>query len=525
MKQDSLESINQSAVRFFSGTLLSKFSGMARDMVMAFYFGTSSSLAAFFVAFRFVYLARRLFGESLLHQGFIPHFEEKRQNDQKLAALFFRDLFWTLTVFLSGVGICSALGLYLVGGQTAHLASLMLPGIAFISLFGYCTGLLQSEKSFFLPSVSPLFSNIIWILGVMIFRHYLPNQAMIGLSITLTIAFFCQLAAIFPKVWSYTKKHLTIAEVFQPLLFSAEIRKLVVPLLLGIVGVAAVQINSAMDGIFARFAHQEGPAYLWYAIRIQQLPLALFGIAFSSALLPTLSRTFQRGEVDEYFQILSYARKKTFALATPCVFGILALGLSSVNLLFGRGDFSSQALIQTTWCLWFYGLGLVPMAFVQIYAPAFYAKKDYRTPMLGFASATCLNLIFNALLVFVFKKGPASIALSTSLASAYNLWYLTRKLTRPKEKFHSSWRVVYCCLAASLVTIAVGYLFVGDATLLLSQPMQTFSCDLMTQMKQFFILTAVFFASLYVFARVWKSKDLLEIYSFVSRVAQRKSTS
>ncbi|NGX26733.1 MAG: putative lipid II flippase MurJ [Chlamydiae bacterium] len=520
---DTPQFVSRSALRFFSGTALSKISGMLRDIAMAFYFGTSLSLAAFLLSFRFVYLARRLFGESLLHQGFIPHFEEKRAHDPRRAALFFRDLFWSMVVFLAGLVFIGEIVLSLFGGEAFRLARFMLPGVFFICLFGFCTGLLQSEKSFFVPSVAPVSSNIVWILGIILFKNLPTSQAVSCVAITLSFAFFLQWAMTIPKMWAFLKAHLSFREMMRGSLFSHEIRILLRPLMLGMIGVASVQINSALDGIFGHFASPGGPAYLWYAIRIQQLPLALFGIALSSALLPSLSRAVERREMTQFFSLIAFARKRAFALIFPCVIGILVLGLASVNLLFGRGDFSHDATGQTTLCLWSYGLGLLPMVLVQIYAPAFYAKKDYKTPMLGFVYSTGINITLNVLFVFYFKMGAASIALATSIAAIYNFFYLSQKLKRPKESWSSSLRVAICCFFSGVIVMAFGYFALGDLSIQLDHANLLFPREFTQQALHFFSQMALYFVLFFSLCKLFQVRDILDLYS--SRVAQRKSTS
>ncbi|MDN3505915.1 MAG: murein biosynthesis integral membrane protein MurJ [Simkaniaceae bacterium] len=499
---DTPQFVSRSALRFFSGTVLSKISGMLRDVAMAFYFGTSPSIAAFLLTFRFVYLSRRLFGESLLHQGFIPHFEEKKLADPKRAALFFRDLFWSMVFFLCCfVGITEGV-LAFFGGETVHLARLMLPGVFFICLFGFCSGLLQSQKSFFTPSVAPVLSNTVWIIGILAFHHLPPSKAAIGLAVVLSFAFFVQWAFTIPKVYSYLKEQLKVREVFQIHLFSSEIRMLVKPLLLGMIGIASVQINSALDGVFARFASAEGPAYLWYAIRLQQLPLSLFAIALSSALLPSLSRAFEKGDTEQYFSLISFAKKKTIALLLPCTIGIFVLGLASINLLFGRGDFDAISTRETTLCLWFYGLGLLPMALSGIYAPAFYAKKDYKTPTTGFVLSTVSNLILNSLFVFYFKMGAVSIALATSLTAILHVWYLVRKLGMSRQRDTTLTRIAIAALFSGAVVLCFGYVVLGDSSLLLlSQKGLLFPRVAGVQVLHLFSQTALFFGLFFLFCR------------------------
>ena len=140
MKTDTTHFVSRSAFQFFSGTLLSRVTGMLRDIAMAFCFGTSPELAAFLLSYRFVYLIRRLFGEGLLHQGFIPHFEITRAEDQKRGALFFRDLFWTFALVLGAGSLLAEMGLSFFASEIPKLAMLMLPGIFFLALCGLTCG-------------------------------------------------------------------------------------------------------------------------------------------------------------------------------------------------------------------------------------------------------------------------------------------------------------------------------------------------------------------------------------------------
>ncbi len=513
MKADSPAFLSRSAFRFFSGTLISRVSGMLRDMIMAFFFGTSAPLAAFLLAYRFVYLLRRVFGEGLLHQGFIPHFETVRVDDERKGAIFFRDLFWTMAIVIGVVIGLGAIGLSLFSTQTSKLMLWMLPGVFFICLFGLSTGLLQAEKSFFIPSVAPVGFNVIWIVGIMAFQSIPMERAVFGLALVISVAFFFQWGLTIPKVWGYLRKHLSPKEIFQGNFFSKELRALSQPLLLGVVGVAALQVNSAIDGVFARWADLEGPAYLWYAIRLQQLPLALFGIAISSALLPSLSRAVKAGDESHFQALLSFAKKRTFTLIFPCVIGIFVLGAASMNLLFGRGDFSQMATAQSTVCLWCYGVGLLPAALILIYAPAFYAKKDYKTPMLGALGASLLNVGLNTLLVFIFSLGAASVALATSLTACLNAAYLARKLHQEPGAFVSMAKVAFSALVSGGIASLVGTML-GDSTLGVWGKEAYFTRDLGLQITQLLVPTVLYFGTFLGLSKLLKSEDVLDLIAF-----------
>lgn len=429
MTQDNTQLISKSAVKFLSGTFLSRCSGLMRDLSMAFCFGSHPAVAAFMVAFRFANLFRRLFGEGALPASFIPHFESVRRETPEKATQFFRDLFFTLSLFLISLILISECFLFALlkldlfsadSAEIVRLTMLVLPGVLFICLFGLMAALLQCEKKFFLSGVAPIAFNATWIGTVWWLKDLPINRAMMGLAFSVIVAFAMQWLLTMKGYW----KWLFIKEKIA--LFSREIRDIIKPLFLSILGVGAVQINSFLDSLFARFASLEGPAYLWYAIRLEQLPLALFGIALSSALLPPLSRAIQAGDKSRYLELLSFGLKRSLQLMLPCTIGILVLGSAGVNLLYGRGDFNQQATFQTVLCLWGYGLGLVPSVYVILLASSFYAQKKYALPMMASCYAVLVNLTLNALFVFFFNWGAFSIAVATSLSSFFNLWILAR---------------------------------------------------------------------------------------------------
>jgi putative peptidoglycan lipid II flippase len=147
-----MKHISKSAFRFSLGTLFSRISGMAREMTMAFVLGTTPAAAAFLIAFRFAYLLRRLFGESALVNGFIPHYQAMRSKDEKGAANFFGDLFATMSILLIGlIGILEILLFIFLhyfpiqesNAEILRLIMLSLPGLLFICLFALHCGFLQ----------------------------------------------------------------------------------------------------------------------------------------------------------------------------------------------------------------------------------------------------------------------------------------------------------------------------------------------------------------------------------------------
>jgi putative peptidoglycan lipid II flippase len=413
---DTIQTILRSAKSFFAGTALSRISGLFRDIAMAISFGSSPEIAAFMVAYRLANLFRRLLGEGNLQAGFVPHFVSLKEE----SGPFFRD-----TVYSMGVILLTVIGFLefllwkckeIVSDSWIEIIELtmwMVPGLFFICLYGLNSSLLQCRKKYFTASVAPVVFNLIWIMAVWIY----PNAYFLAIAIT----------AAFAGQWLVTSfegwKLLSLKEWIKPHFFSPQFIKVCRPLLLGIIGIGAVQFNSALDALFARIADLKGPAYLWYAIRIQQLPLALFGMALAGALLPSLSRT---QDPIHRQTLLQGALKRAAALMLVCTGGILCFSEEGIRLLYGHGDFSLTDVQETTRCLWAYGAGLLPSVFVLILAARFYAEKNYRLPMMASLISVGVNVGLNALFVFGLKWGAVSIAIATSISSLVNAILLSK---------------------------------------------------------------------------------------------------
>lgn len=530
MESEATKAVSKGALSFFSGTFISRISGFGRDLSMAFFFGSHPAIAAFMIAYRFSNLFRRVLGEGAVSSGFIPYFESLRSKSSKEGALFFRDVFFSLFLVLVSFILFLSLGVWgwmEYGGMSVDtkeimsLTLLMLPGLLFICLYAISAALLQCEKKFFLSGVAPVLFNLTWISAVILFRDSLPSSAVIALSWAVVLGFFLQWALLLPSLKSYMRAFLSWREIFSAHFFSKEVKALLKPFFLSLVGVSATQVNSLLDALFARCASLEGPAYLWYAIRIEQLPLALFGIALSSALLPPLARAISKGIREDFDHLLKYSLSKSFHFIFPCMVALFVLSAPGVNLLYGRGGFSEEATAQTVLCLWGYGIGLLPSVFVLLLAPAFYAQKNFKLPMVAALLSVVLNVILNGALVFGFQLGAMSIAISTSLTAWFNFLFLSKALGQ-KELFEKGvLKGAFCALLAGGITLLVGYCFLGDATISLFLSKEAlFPRNFMMQFLQFFTLGGTFVLMFLSFAWVLDVKEVLSIL----RISKKESS-
>ena len=471
MIRDSRETIALSAKRFVSGTAISRATGFAREMAMAAAFGTIPLVAAFWMAFRFAHLFRRLLGEGALHVAFVPHFEMLRQQETKKGARFFFDLSTAVALLLLLITTIAVLilGSFLLFGnlssgsrEVVRMTILILPALVFISLYALNTSLLNCEKFYFLPSVAPIALNLSWLIAVLFLWRLPTGKALEYLAMIIVLAFALQWLVTLPTVYRFLAKELG-SKWWKNHRFSyREILKLMPPFLIGILGVGATQINSALDPLFARAANPQGPAFLWYAIRIQQLPLALFGVGLTGALLPSIARAVQNKDWNNYLYFLNFALRNIIAWMFPLSAALFSLGFASINLVYGHGVFSTEATVKTTLCLWVYGAALFPMAAVLIFAATFYAQKNYRIPTSISLVSVGVNIVLNSWFVFGLKMGAISVAIATTIASSLNAALLAYFLKK-KEGFSldnlavAFLKTSLSCLLPTLATILFGY--------------------------------------------------------------------
>lgn len=477
--QDSSASIAGSLKDFFTGTAISRMTGLAREISMAVVFGTHPVIGAFWMAFRFANLLRRLFGEGALNAVFVPHFETLRGQDPIGGARFFYDLstgvtLLLLTIIVAAEGILGGFLLFASLEESSFyvikLTMVMLPALVFICLYALNTSLLNCERSYFLPSVAPTLLNLAWIGAIFLVWQLPIERGVQYLAMLIVFAFALQWAVTVWPVFRYLTR--TLGDKWHHVRYSGkEILSLIRPFLLGLCGVAATQVNTALDALFAWVADPQGPAYLWYAIRLQQLPLALIGVGLTGALLPPMTRGIQRGEKAQSLHYLNFALLRAIQFMIPVTGSILALGCCSINLIYGHGAFTQEATYQTALCLWSYGLALLPMTIVLICASVCYAHTNYRAPTLFSMMAVVLNVTLNALFVYYMRLGAVSIALATVLSTCANAVFLMRFLKTTyglnlKELFYDFAKILLATSIPVVMTVVLSSYFLHDNTLI-----------------------------------------------------------
>ncbi|NGX34306.1 MAG: Lipid II flippase MurJ [Candidatus Anoxychlamydiales bacterium] len=531
MSIDTSNSITKSFKSFFLGTFFSRISGLIRDVLTALFFGTSPHIAAFMVAYRFANLFRRLIGEASFQAGFVPFYENLRLEDSKKASFFYRDLFFSITIFLAILIAISQITLFSfakvnTNKEIISLTQIMLFGLIFICLYALNSSFLNCHRSYFLPSIAPMAFNLVWILSCFLFRNFLDEKFVYVLAISIVFAFFLQYFTTAISSFKIISKDLKISEILRPKLFTKDIKKLIKPITLSILGIGAVQINSALDASFAIFSEKSGPAYLWYAIRVYQLPFALFGIAISSAILPPLSRAYKLDDFTNFRKFLNLAFLKSFSLMLFSAFALIIIGPSLINLLFARGAFKLDAIVNTSYSLFGYAPGLLFATFVMIISGAFYAKKEYLIPTIASISSVLLNILLNSIFIFGFQMKSTSVAIATSISAIFNFlilnYFLKKKFGNlhvkiekienfyEKDIFKKFFKIFISLISATIFTILIGYLLKDPSIYFLLNQTFVFPNSFLDKFYSFFILSTIYLVSSFFFAYLFKANEILD---------------
>lgn len=461
------KAVTKSAGIIGTATLLSRILGFIRDIIIAKFFGTAIFAQALVVSFRIPNLLRDLIGEGAVNSAFVPVLSEYSVKDES------KKEFWRLTNVVLNLVSISLLLVTLIGvlfsplivrliapgfssdpekiNMTVSMTRFLFPYILLIGLSACFMGILNSLKEFTSSAFGPCLLNLSMIVTTILYR-----EDIVALSAGILIGGVLQLAVQIPalaKRGLHLEKKMSLRHPG-----AKEIGLLLVP---RVFGTSIYQLNIFIDTILASLSTIVGEgavAALYYANRVFQFPLAIFGVALAQAALPTMSIQAAKGDINELKKTLEFALRSVFFINLPAAMGLIILSYPITRVLFERGEFTAYSTQITSSALFFYCFGLVFYGGVKILVSAFYSLKDTRTPVKIAALCLVINLIFNLILMWPLKLG--GIALATSISGAANfclLFIILRKrLGKLEEKrlFASIFKTFLASLIMGLFLIA-----------------------------------------------------------------------
>lgn len=471
-------------------TGISRVFGLVREVVMAHYFGTSTLQSAFVIAFRIPNLFRRLFGEGALGAAFIPVFAEiERTEGRARAQLFVARI---LGLMVCALGLIIAIGVALSFGverwcgeasrwsEAMPLMRIMLPYALLICMAAILSAILNVHDRFAIASLTPVVLNIVWIVALLGVCPFLPEEGYwrIGaVSWGILLAGFAQIAFQLPEL---RRVGYRFRLSFAGWRASPYIRQVLLQMGPASLGIALAQINICMDGWLAFYGATWAPSALEYADRIIYLPLGLFGTAFATVLLPTYSRQAAQGNFADLTATMTRALRSLLLVMAPMALGLMALATPTVALIYQRGAFGDDSVLWTARAVAAYAPGLLVFSANKVIVPAFYARKDLRTPVRVASCCIFGNFALNLLSVLLLPEGwrHVGIALSTVVNSLANTLILTMLLRRQGLAPALRPLLFTLCrtlLAAGIMAFAVGWAHHSLSTwgfpLLLSLPL------------------------------------------------------
>ena len=429
------ESIVRSAGVVSAGVLLSRLSGLVREMAMARLFGASMVYDAFALGFRIPNLTRDLFAEGALSAAFVPTFTEYLSTKGRREAAELSNLVGTAVLLVVG-GVCLLgmlfspvlVGLLAPGWEAAEpakfalaidLTRTMFPFLLLVALAAQAMGVLNACNQFGVPAMSSTFFNLGsvafgLVLGFLLGPHF-------GLAPIVGMAYGVVLGGLLQLLWQVPALH-RAGFRFRPRLDWSHpgLRHIIRLMGPAILGNAAVQVNVMVNTIFAStivdpLRGVNGPvSWLQYAFRFMQLPLGLFGVAIASATLPAISRSAASGNLEEFGRTLSRSLGTVFLLTLPSSVGLALLGDSMIGMIYEGGKFQAYDTRQTALALAWYAVGLAGYSAAKVLAPAFYALGDARVPALVSLASILINYLVALSMLRVAHLGHAGLAVATS---------------------------------------------------------------------------------------------------------------
>jgi putative peptidoglycan lipid II flippase len=412
----------RSSAIFAALTLISRFLGLARDLVITAKLGANFAGDAYFTSQTFPNLFRRMFAEGAFAAAFVPEYSKRLAGQgEKEADRYASDALATMAAFTIGLTAICQLAMpwimrvysygFLANPAKFKLAVILttitmpyLPCVVIASLFA---GVLTARGRFVIYGLYPALLNIVTLVAIL--PQHDPVSAAWAASWGTIVAGVSQAALCW---WG---AHMAGARIgLKRLKFTPEIRTLARRMAPGVLASSATQINLFIS---AMLASQVPGMRVWLAMaeRFYQLPLTLVGVAIGVALLPRLSTALQREDHDDAQAAMDQAVVFGLALCLPAAAALVGMPGYLTDGFFARGNFTHQDAASSGMLLFHYGWGLPAFVLIKILQPAFFARGDTRRPMIYSMISVAVNIGLGVALFFTI--GFPGIALATAAAS------------------------------------------------------------------------------------------------------------
>ena len=448
----------------------SRLMGLIREQIFAFMFGASVFADAFVAAFRIPNLLRDLFAEGALSTAFTTTFTKMWTKDGAAASWRLAQLVLSTLILVLGVicvvGIIAAPwvvsvisgGFENVPGKfelTVRLTRILFPFILLVSIAAVVMGMLNARNIFGIPASASTVFNIVSIVTgaglALLFEppadwHHLHfgQRAVYGWCLGVLLGGLAQLGMQLPSLW-----RLGFRFRWKLDFHDSALRTVLLLMIPSAIAGSAVQVNVLVNSQFA--SHIPGAvAWLYYAFRLVQLPIGIFGVAIATVTLPAVARQHALDDLGAFGKTVEDALRFGFYLTLPASIGLAVVAQPVIALIYQHGNFSAHATAQTALALQAYTIGLAGYSGIKILVPCFYAMQPERsgatnlrggfsdfvrnvllfTPSRVSLIGIALNLVLCALLFFYFHLGHVGLALATGFVAIFNFLQLVHAIQK-----------------------------------------------------------------------------------------------
>jgi putative peptidoglycan lipid II flippase len=487
----------------------SRLMGVIREQVFAFMFGASKLSDVFIAAFRIPNLLRDLFAEGALSTAFTTTFTKTWAKEGPDASWHLAQIVLSTLVLILGiiclVGIALApwivdatsYGFHDVPGKFALAVSmtrLLFPFILFVSIAAVAMGMLNARNIFGLPASASTIFNIVSVISGLLFAWLAePHQdwhhphfgapALYGWCCGVLLGGVAQLAVQLPALWGLGFRFTWKLDFTDPTLRTVLL--LMVP---SAIAGSAVQVNVLVNGLFASPINGAA-SWLYYAFRLVQLPIGIFGVAIATVTLPAVARQHALDDLDAFGKTVEEALRFGFYLTLPASVGLAVVAYPVIQLIYQHGAFTAYYTAQTALALQAYTIGLAGYSGIKILVPCFYAMQPPRfdaparaglwagfahfirtvvlfTPSRVSLIGVALNLALCGVLYFYLHLGHVGLALATGFIAILNFLQLLHALQK-KIALGSANMWLSFFVRVMIATVACGLVaFLGDHYLL-----------------------------------------------------------
>ena len=425
--------------KVITGTGISRIFGLIRDISTTNLLGASIFHDIFVVCLKIPNLFRRFFAEGAFNQAFIPIYTDYEKENHRSETLDFLNslsgallsILFILTILVLAFApifiFIFAPGFYFDPTKkqiSVDILRIMFPYLGLISLVAFAAGIQNTHKYFSIPAFTPVIFNLCLIVSAIIIapRYEMPIYV---LAWGVLLAGFLQLLIqIFP-LWQIDR--IPIPKIsFQ----NKGLKKFLQLIFPAILAGGILQINLLIDTIFASLLETGSPTWLYISDRLIQFPMGVFAIAIGTVLLPTLSKIDIYKDKNKFINNIRIGQRFVVFIGLPSLIGLFLCADDLISTIFYRGAFTELDVLKSSYSLMAFSFGLPFFMLMKVLTPAFFARKDTKTPMYVAVISLLLNASLNYYLAFILNFGHVGIAIGSSISALVSVLILEIVLYR-----------------------------------------------------------------------------------------------